>query len=610
MHPFLDALDRRVLVCDGAMGTMLYGKGVFINRSFDELNLTQPDLVAEVHRDYVRAGADVIETNTFGASAIKLRPFGLENRLHTINVQGVRLARHAARDGVFVAGAVGPLGIRVEPWGKTSMAEAEACFREQMAALLDAGVDLFILETFWDARELSAAIAAARGLADLPIVAQMTTDEEGRTLDGAPPETFVPQLEAAGADVVGVNCSVGPASMLETLDRIRQVSRLPLAAQPNAGRPREIEGRNIYLSSPDYMASYARRFVSAGVKLIGGCCGTTPEHIRAIKTAVQGQVVATRQQPATERPRPVSAPGAEAEPVAAAERSRLSNALLRQRFVLLAELLPPRGDRCQELVAQAQQLKVRGADAVAIPDGLRRGGRMSAVAAAVVVEQQVGIETVLHYACRDRTVLRMQADLLGAHALGLRNLVIVTGDPQPWPEARAIGDVDSIGLTNVVARLNHGVDLAGEPIGEPTAFCLGVAANADAVDLDEEVRRFEYKVEAGAQFAVMEPVFDLESFDRWLARIAHVRVPLIVRVRTLDGLRDAEFLANEVPGTSMPARLLDRLRRADDEATEGRAIARELALALRSRVQGLQIEASGSGDASLALAEQLVETVR
>lgn len=610
MHPFLDALTRRVLVCDGAMGTMLYGKGVFVNRSFDELNLSQPDLVAEVHRGYVQAGADVIETNTFGANAIKLRQFGLEPQLHAINVQGVRLARHAARDRLFVAGAIGPLGIRVEPWGKTSIAEAEARFREQMAALLDAGVDLFMLETFGDARELAAAIAAARQLADLPIVAQMTTDEEGRTLDGAPPETFVPELEAAGADVIGLNCSVGPAAMLETLDRVQQVTRLPRSAQPNAGRPREIEGRTIYLSSPDYLASYARRFVLAGVKLIGGCCGTTPEHIRAITASVSAQVVSGT--PATSRGRPHTVPAAaiEVEPVAPADRSRLSNALLRHRFVLLAELLPPRGDRRAELVGQAQQLKVRGADAIAVSDGVRRGGRMSALAAAIVIEQQVGIETVLHYACRDRTVLRMQADLLGAHALGLRNLVIVTGDPQPWLEARPTGDVDSIGLTNVVARLNHGVDLAGEPIGEPTAFCIGVAANADAVDLDAEVRRFEYKVEAGAEFAVMEPVFDLESFDRWLERIAHVRIPLIARVRTLEGLRDAEFLANEVPGTSVPDRLLGRLRQADDEASEGRAIARELALALRSRVEGLQLEASGPDASTLALAEELVEVVR
>ncbi len=611
MHPFLEALDRRVLVCDGAMGTMLYGKGVFVNRSFDELNLTQPDLVSEIHREYALAGADVLETNTFGAHAIKLRQFGLEDRLHAINVEGVRLARCAGGTGVFVAGAVGPLGLRVEPWGKTGIDEAEACFRQQVDALLDGGVDLFILETFWDARELGAAIAAVRQLSDRPIVAQMTTNEDGRTLDGAPPEAFVPELERAGADVVGANCSVGPAAMLETLDRIQQVTNLPLAAQPNAGRPREIEGRTMYLSSPDYIATYARRFVRTGVKLIGGCCGTTPQHVRAIKAAVQAE----KATPATadaqarlELPRGDSRSDAatQVDAVPPAHRSRLASVMADGGFVLLAEREPPRGDRVNELVAQADRLRRHGVNAIAVSDGRSGGGRMSALAAAIVIEQQVGIETVLHYECRDRTVLRMQSDLLGAHALGLRNLVIVTGDPLPRPHAPSVGDVDSIGLTNVVARLNRGLDIAGQPIGEPTAFCIGVAANADAVDLDQEVRRFEYKVEAGAQFAVMHPVFDLDSFDRWLERIAHVRIPLVARVRALDDLRDAEFLANEVPGMSVPPRLLQRLAATRDQAAEGQTIARELAASLRSRVEGLQIESSASNvEAIVTFAQQL-----
>src|SRR5919107_2154371 len=288
MKPLLEALDERVLVCDGAMGTMLYAKGVFINKSFDALNVAQPDLVAEVHQEYVRAGADIIETNTFGANRIKLGSFGLADKLHAINVQGAKIARHAAREQAYVAGAIGPLGIRIEPWGKTGVDEAEEYFREQVAGLLEGGVDLFVLETFHDMNEIAAAIRAVRGLSDLPIVAQVTTEEDGNTLDGAPPEAFVPQLEAAGAAVIGVNCSVGPAGMLETVERMARVAHVPLSAQPNAGRPREIEGRHIYLSSPEYMASYAKRFINNGVRLVGGCCGTTPEHIRHIKAAVRG----------------------------------------------------------------------------------------------------------------------------------------------------------------------------------------------------------------------------------------------------------------------------------------------------------------------------------
>src|SRR6187401_1932045 len=299
MQGFLEALDRRVLVCDGAMGTMLYAKGIFLNRCFDELNLTQPELVAEVHREYVRAGADVIETNTFGANRFKLSSFGLADKTGPINSEGARIARHAARSAAFVAGSIGPLGVRIEPWGKTSIGEAEDAFREQVAALLEGGVDLFMLETFRDLAELLAAIRAVRSLSPLPVVAQMTTEADGNSLDGTPPETFAPALEQAGADVIGVNCSVGPAAMLETIEAIARISGARLSAQPNAGRPRDVDGRNLYLCSPEYMASYARRFIAAGVRLVGGCCGTTPEHIRQIATVVRTTTPAVRSVAAT-----------------------------------------------------------------------------------------------------------------------------------------------------------------------------------------------------------------------------------------------------------------------------------------------------------------------
>ena len=590
LAPFLEELQRRVLVCDGAMGTMLYAKGIFLNRSFDELNLTQSDLVTEVHQEYVRAGADVIETNTFGANRIKLAAFGLADHVHAINAHGARLARHAARDRAYVAGAIGPLGIRVEPWGKLGLDEAAEIYRAQVKALLDGGVDLFILETFRDLNEIGAALTAVKALCALPIVAQMTTEEDGNSLDGTPPETFAPELARRGADVVGVNCSVGPAAMLETVERIARAADAPLAAQPNAGRPREIEGRNLYLSSPEYMASYARRFILNGVKLVGGCCGTTPEHIRQIKAAVRSLAPAAR--PAV-TVRDAAAPAV--EPLALAGKSRFANAIARGTFVIAVELVPPKGHEADSVVERARQLKIRGVDVVNVPDAPRSGARMSALSVAVLVEQQAGIETLMHYACRDRTLMGIQSDLLGAHAIGLRNLLLTTGEPtrtSNYPDATTVFDVDSIGLTNVVSRLNHGLDVGGQPIGHPTGFLIGVAANPSAINFEEEVRRFEYKVEAGAEFALTAPIYDVRGFERFLKRIEQARIPILAGLSPFDSLRRAEFMANEVPDVQVPVELVDRMRAADTaEAAkaEGLAIAREIARELKGMVQGLQI---------------------
>ena len=607
---FLEELERRVLVCDGAMGTMLYARGVFLNRSFDELNLTQPDLVTEVHHAYVRAGADVIETNTFGANRIKLSTFGLADRTAEINTEGVRLARRAAHDQAFVAGAIGPLGVRIEPWGKTGIDEAETYFREQGAALLEGGVDLFVLETFRDLNEIGAAIRAVRSLSSLPIVAQVTTEEDGNTLDGAAPELFIQQLEEQGATVVGLNCSVGPAAMLETIERIARVAKVPLSAQPNAGRPREVEGRHIYLCSPEYMASYARRFINNGVRLVGGCCGTTPDHIRQIRVAVRAAAAAKVPRSVD----PIAADAAPTAPVAAvakAERSRMAHALARGTFVVSLELLPPRGHRTDELLESARQLRIRGIDLVNIPDGPRASGRMSALATALLI-QQAGLETILHYACRDRNLLAMQSDLLGAQSMGIRNLLIVTGDPPrigDYPDATAVLDADSIGLTNVVERLNRGIDIGGQPIGQPTSFHIGVAANQGALNVEEEVRRFRYKVGAGAEFAITQPVFEVDELALFLERIADVRIPILAGIMPLGSLRHAEFMANEVPGVSVPDAVLERMREADAAgraAEEGIAIAREVVSGIRSMVQGIQITtAAGAIEAAL----DVVETV-
>jgi len=616
MQPFIEALESRVLVCDGAMGTMLYAKGVFINKSFDALNLSSPELVGEVHQEYVRAGADIIETNTFGANRLKLGSFGIGDKLHDINQRGAMIAREAAGDRAYVAGAIGPLGVRIEPWGKTGASEARDAFEEQARALAEGGVDLFVLETFRDPNEIGAAIDAVRRVSDLPIIAQMTTEEDGNTLDGTPPERFAPELERRGATMIGVNCAVGPAPMLETIERMAAVTTLKLSAQPNAGRPRDVEGRNLYLCSPEYMASYARRFVLHNVRVVGGCCGTTPEHIRQIKAAVRSQTRLTAPQVSDRRPRATSggagAAKIESPPVPREEKSRFAHSLAHGRFVVAVEVVAPRGFDYGEAIARARLLKIRGVDAITIGDGHRTSARISGLSLAVLIEQQAGIETLLHYACRDRNLIGIQSDLLGAHAMGLRNLMLITGDPGrvgDYPDATAVFDVDSIGLTNLVSRLNHGCDLGGQPIGAPARFHIGVSVNPGAPNLDEELRRFEYKVEAGAEFVVTWPVFDIGAFETFLKRIEPARLPVIAGLLPLESARHAEFVANEVPGTSVPEALLDRMRRVrpDEAAAEGVAIARDLARGLRAAVQGLQISTT-SGQIEAALG--IIDTIR
>ena len=593
------------------MGTVLYARGVFINRCFDALNLQEPDMVSEVHQDYVRAGADLIETNTFGANRIKLRAFGLADRLADINVAGARLARAAARDRVYVAGAIGPLGVRIEPWGRMGVDEAEGYFREQIEGLLEGGVDLFILETFRDLTELGAAIAAVRQVCDKPVVAQMTIEEDGNSLDGTPPEQFAPALDRTGADVVGVNCSIGPAPMLETIGRMAAATRAPLSAQPNAGRPRDIEGRNIYLSSPEYVASYARRFVQRGVRMVGGCCGTTPEHITQIVAAVEAMAPGVAREAAAHGPG-VTAPaaagaadGPELSAVPLTEKSRLAARLAARRFTTIIELLPPKGHQSEPTIEQARMLKIRGVDVVSVPDG-PKGARMSALSLAVLVQQHAGIETLLQYSCRDRNLLGMQSDLLGAHAMGLRNLLVVTGDARrvgDYPDATAVFDVDSIGLANVVVRLNHGLDVGGQALGSPTAFHVGVRVNPGAEDLDAEIRRFEYKAEAGAEFAVTTPVFDVATFERLHPRIEAAGLPLVLGLWPFESTLNAEFMANEVPGVRVPEPVVDRMRRAgsaEAARAEGVAIAREVGTALKSRIRGVYV-AAPSGRVASAL---------
>lgn len=602
---FLDALRERVLIGDGAMGTQLYARGVFLNRAFEDLNLTEPDLVVGVHQAYVRAGAEIVETNTFGANRVKLASFGLADKVTAINVAGARIARHAARDAAWVAGSMGPLGVRVEPWGKTGLDEAEAIFAEQAQGLADGGVDLFVLETFRDVNEIGAAIRAIRGVCDKPIVAMLTTAEDGNTLDGTPVEQFGPQLVDFGADVLGVNCSVGPAAMLDTVERlVKAVPGALLAAMPNAGKPRDVDGRNLYLCSPDYMASYARRFVAAGVRLIGGCCGTTPDHVKQIAQAVHALGAPARPNPG----HPDVAPDVRAAvaPVPVDARSRLANALRHGRFVTGIELVPPAGFGYDRLVEQARAARINGLDVVLVSEGAGGRARMSALASAVTVQQAAGVETILQYCCRDHSLHAMQADLLGAHALGLRNLLLVTGRPlrrSEYPDATAVFDVDSIGLTNVAARFNRGEDVGGQAIGHPTAFHIGVAANPTAVMPSRELSRYRYKVEAGAEFVVMGPIYDVDALRQFLDETSGAPLPVLALVRTFESARQAEQLANEEPGVNVPEVLVHRMAEADRAgraAEEARAIARELAVAIRPLVAGIVVSGvRGDVDAAL-----------
>ena len=602
----------QVVVFDGAMGTMLYSKGVFINQNYDELDLRAPDLIREVHRAYIDAGAEVIETNTFGASRTKLTGYGLETQVHAINKAAAELARTEAGDNVLVAGAVGPLGVRLEPYGPTSLDEAREIFAEQMRGLKDGGADFFILETFSDLSEIEQAIRAAREVdAQMPVAAQMTVGTDCLTPYGASAQDIAKSLDAFGADIVGLNCSVGPQIILDAIEKMAKVTRKKLSAQPNAGMPREVQGRSMYMASPEYMATYAAHLVRAGAKVVGGCCGTTPEHIAAMIEGVRPLSPRQARVPKRERRSGQSpeVPHSEPrDPLPFEQRSRFAAKIARGEFVTSVEIVPPRGVDASKMLRDTKSLKDAGVDAVNVPDGPRAQIRMGALLTSLLIEQKVGIETVTHYCCRDRNLLGMLSDLLGASAIGLRNMLIITGDPPkmgPYPNATAVFDIDSIGLTNLVNNLNHGLDPGGNSIGNPTCFTIGVGVNPVAIDIDHELRRFAWKVEAGAEYAITQPVFDVEQLESFLAKIEGRRIPIIAGIWPLVSLRNAEFLANEVPGVTVPLHIIDRMRRANEKSKEhgvreGIAIAREMLERVRPSVQGVQVSAP-FGKVELAL---------
>lgn len=591
--------DRTVL-CDGATGTAIYNRGVFINRCYDELNLSDPELVRTIHEEYLQAGAEIIETNTFGANRYRLGRYGLEERVAEINEAGARIARRAVRqlsekkaERAWVAGSVGPLGIELNPHSPDQLAAAHEAFANQITALSAGEVDLLLIETMPSLAEAAQALSAAQDAAPhLPVIVMMTVDDEGNCLDGTAPEDAAIQLTAQGADAVGCNCSTGPAAILSALERMRQVTKLPLVGMPNAGRPRAIEGRNLYLCSPEYMASFARKFVKAGVQFIGGCCGTAPNHIRAMRSAVRAlDVQRTATNTATAEPI-VS----EVTPLPLAERSNIGSLIASGSFVTMVEIVPPKGINCTREIEGARLLASLGVHAINVPDSPRASARMSAQTLCIQIQQHTGIETILHFTCRDRNLLSIQSDLLGASSIGLRNILCLTGDPPKlgnYPDATAVFDVDAIGLVGIVRKLNHGLDIGKNPIGASTNLTIAVAANPGVSDIENEIRRFAQKVEAGAEYAITQPVFDLRLLERFLKRVEGFRIPVIAGIWPLTSLRNAEFMKNDLR-VSVPDEIMNRMRSVehpDAARAEGIRIAQEMLAETRSMVQGVQVSA-------------------
>jgi methionine synthase I (cobalamin-dependent)/5,10-methylenetetrahydrofolate reductase len=591
LKPFTDALDERVLVCDGAMGTMLYGRGVFLNRCFDELNLSNPELVRGIHEEYLESGADLVETNTFGAHRFKLGPHGLDAQTRKINREGARIARAAAQGRGLVAGSMGPIGKPLAPLGNIRFEDAVAAYREQAEGLAEGGVDLFILETMPSLDQARAALDALRAVSPLPAVVSLTFGDEGTTVYGDTPEEVVRKLEEWDVAVIGANCSQGPAAMLETVQRMAAVVRkAKLSAMPNAGAPALVEGRYVYLCTPEYMSSYARRFLAAGVSLVGGCCGTTPAHVKSIVRSVRMVQPAREAIGIEPSARPREAP----VPVPREEKTGLARKL-GKKFVVSVELDPPKGADPGAILERALQCKENEIDAINVADGPRASARMSAQSLCILLQEKVGIDTILHYTCRDRNLLGIQSDLLGAYALGLRNILAITGDPPKlgdYPDATAVYDVDSIGLIRIMDHLNHGCDLAGKLIGPALGIHIGCGADPSKPDMEREVRRLEEKLKAGAEYVMTQPIYDPRTLERFFSMIKHLEVPLLVGILPLYSHRNAEFLHNEVPGMNIPDDIRERMRKAgtgEAAQMEGVRIAQEATLAARELAQGVYI---------------------
>src|SRR5579883_2185170 len=592
-HPFITRLRQGPILCDGAMGTILLSRGVPLAQAFDELNLTDPRLIGGIHREYIAAGAEVVETNTFGANRVRLAPHGLDGRVREINLHGVKLARDArevAGENVFVAGAIGPLGQSPSAVREMGADRVREVFREQAEGLVEGGPDLLILETFGDVEELALAVEGARAVTDLPIVAQLTFDE-GRTLAGQTVAAVLDSLRGLSIQVLGANCGLGPQATLEAIEEFAHLApEYPLSAQPNAGLPARVEGRFLYGAGPDYFATYAQRFAAAGVRLIGGCCGTTPAHTHAMHQALRA-TGSVAEQAAPPRPRAVEvAAPAEAE-AKAPEPTFLAQQLAAGRWVISVEIDPPRGlNPAKALRGAAMLYEEGGIDAVNIPDSPMARVRMSALALAYLMRQRLDIEIIVHMTSRDRNLMALQSDLLGAHAHGVRNILALTGDPPrvgTLPHVSGVWDVDSTGLVEVLARLNRGEDSGGAAIGRPAGFHIGCAVNPTDGDWARECERLRRKIAAGAQFIMSQPLYDADEFERFMDALGPLPIPFLVGVMPLNSYRHAEYLHNEVPGITIPREIRERMAKAGEGGqAEGIAMARDFLARVAHRVQG------------------------
>jgi methionine synthase I (cobalamin-dependent)/5,10-methylenetetrahydrofolate reductase len=610
---FLERIKKGVILCDGAMGTFLYARGVPYERCFDEQNLSNPQLVQQIHLDYIKAGAEIIETNTFGANRIRLKAHGLDDKVKEINFRGAKLAgeaRDISGEEVFVAGSVGPLGNPLATFGRIPPQEAEMFFEEQASALLEGGVDLFIIETFFDLEEVILAVSSIKKICQLPLVAQMSFGEDGKTFMGNSPQKVALELEKLGVDVIGANCSVGPQKILDVIYGFKEVTQAFLSAQPNAGMPRFVDGKYIYFTSKEYFAEYAKKFVEAGVRIIGGCCGTTPDHIQAMAQAIEE--MKSQEIKETKIFFPVKEKIEKKEKLEKPKIASPFASKLGKKFMISVELDPPRGINANKILKSAQKLFESGVDGVNIADSPMARVRMSCLSVAYLIKTQIGMETVLHFTCRDRNLMGLQADLLGAHALGIQNILAVTGDPPSlgdYPQATAVYDVDSIGLVKIIQRLNQGMDWAGNSIGGPTSFCVGVAVNPAAYDLDKEFDRFEKKVESGANFAFTQPQYELKTLEKFLNKTHHLKIPAFLGILPLHSFRHAEFLHHEVPGIQIPLEQRERMRKAGDKAQEeGIQMARELLFQAKDLVSGVYLMPSfGKYDLVLDVLEGILQ---
>lgn len=603
---FTDLINSgKKILFDGAFGTELYNRGVFINKCFEGINLSNPQIISEIHKNYVEAGAQVITTNTWGANRYKLKEYNLEDQIIPINESAVKLARSECKETNYLAGSIGPLGVRIEPWGPTSFQDAFEAFREQCQILADNEVDCFALETFSDITEIQQAIKACKAVSpETPIIAMLVITPEGKSPYGSPIEWAVSKLDEWQVDVVGLNCSVGPKSMMDVIAKIKSVTNKPICLQPNAGLPKEIDGRQIYMSTPEYLAHFTRDFLQAGVQIVGGCCGTTPSHIRSMANTLR-QICAMEKESSEIQSQQNNSGKVsfelpkESPRIPEVEKSNWARKIANGEKVYSIELLPPNGTNADKVIEQSAFLKGKGIDAINIPDGPRASSRLSAMITAIMIEQKTGIETVLHYCCRDRNLVSMQSDMLGIHAIGLRNVLLITGDPPKlgnFPDATGVFDVDAIGLTNMVHKLNGGLDLGGNNIGTPTALSIGVGVNPVHRDFEYEMNRFKWKVKAGATWAITQPVFDLSTLYRFLEYIEkeNIKIPIIAGIWPLTSYRNALFMNNEVPGVVIPPSIIEKMSNfesPEDSRKAGVEIANQMVNKIYKDVNGIQVSA-------------------